>query len=103
MRELTRAEVCQVVRAKALAVGGLLELCRRHGVHISTLNNMLGGRNRWTERVLGRLDLAHIRVVERVDAEPSAVGAVKQARAYKPMWRLGDWPSRYQPAAVVGS
>lgn len=94
MREMTRAELCQLVRAKARAVGGLSELCRRQGVHVSTLSNMLHGRNRWTERVLGLLNLAHVRVVERADAEPVAVAAppLKTARAYRPMWRLGDWP-----------
>lgn len=78
MRELTRHEVCQVVRARACAVGGLSALCRQTGMHISTLSNMVHGRNRWTERA---------------DAEPVAVVAVRQARAYKPMWKLGDWPS----------
>lgn len=101
MREMTRDELCRLVRAKACAVGGLSELCRRQGVHISTLNNMLHGRNRWTERVLRLLNLAHVRVVERADAEPVAVAVVRQARAYQPMWRLGDWPSRYRAAEVV--
>ena len=98
MREMTRAELCRLVRAKAGAVGGLSELCRRQGVHLSTLSNMLYGRKRWTERVLGLLNLAHVRIVERADAEPVAV---RQARAYQPMWRLGDWPSRYRAAEVV--
>lgn len=98
MREMTHAELCQLVRAKAVAVGGLSELCRQQGVHVSTLSNMLHGRNRWTERVLGLLNLAHVRMVERADAEPVAV---RQARAYQPMWRLGDWPSRYRAAEVV--
>jgi hypothetical protein len=101
MRERTRAELCQLVRAKAVAVDGVSELCRRQGVHVSTLSNMLHGRRRWTERVLGVLNLAHVRIVERADAEPVAVSAVRQARAYQPMWRLGDWPSRYRVAEVV--
>lgn len=45
MREMTREALCQLVRAKACAVGGLSELCRRQGVHVSTLSNMLHGRN----------------------------------------------------------
>ena len=101
MRELTRAELCVMVRAKAYAVGGLAALCRLHGLHMSTLSNMLGGRNRWTERAMRLLGLEHVRIVERADAEPVAMAVVRQARTYKPMWRLGDWPSRYRAADVV--
>lgn len=101
MREMTRAELCQLVRAKAYAVGGLSALCRQTGLHLSTLSNMVHGRNLWTERALRLLGLEHVRIVERVDAEPVAVAVVRQATAYKPMWRLGDWPSRYRVAEVV--
>jgi lambda repressor-like predicted transcriptional regulator len=101
MRELTRAELCQLVRAKAYAVGGLSALCRQTGLHISTLSNMVHGRNRWTERAMRLLGLEHVRIVERADAEPVAVSVVRQARTYRPMWRLGDWPSRYRVAEVV--
>lgn len=40
MREMTRAELCQLVRAKARAVGGLSALCRQTGLHISTLEGL---------------------------------------------------------------
>lgn len=100
MREMTREQVVAQVRRMQREAGGLRALCARQGVHISTLSNMLGGRNTWTVRVLRLLGLEHVRIVERVDAEPVAEVVVRQARTYKPMWRLGDWPSRYRVTAV---
>ena len=103
MREMTREQVVRLIRKQAAACGTLRGYCARQGVHISTLSNMLGGRNRWTARVLGLLDLAHVRVVAEA-AVPAVVEPVLSAphvRPYRPMWRLGDWPSRYRPAAVV--
>jgi hypothetical protein len=103
MREMTHEALCQLIRRQARCCGSLSALARRQGVSISTLSNMLHRRNRWTARVLGLLDLAHVRVVAEA-AVPAVVEPVLSAphvRPYRPMWRLGDWPSRYRPAAVV--
>lgn len=72
--------------------GTLRQLCARHGVHISTLSNMLGGRNIWTVRVLRRLGLGDVQVVPSGEGQPVGVAAMLPERPYKPMWRLGDWP-----------
>ena len=55
----------------------------------------LGGRNRWTPKVLRLLGLEHVRVVDGVEdcVEPLTVVV---GRASRRMWRLGDWPSRYR-------
>lgn len=96
MREMTREQVVVLIRRRVAECGTLRAYCARQGVHISTLSNMLGGRNRFTPRVLRLLGLEHVRIVERVDG--AAVEPVLDApkRPYRPMWRLGDWPSRYR-------
>lgn len=90
MREMTRLQVAGLIRRKALEYRTLRAYCEAHGVHISTLSNMLGGRNQFTRRVLGLLGLEHVRIVEQAD--PAVPLPVRPARAYQPMWRLGDWP-----------
>ena len=92
---MTRGHVVAEVRRMQREAGTLRLLCARVGVHVSTLSNMLGGRNIWTVRVLRRLGLGDVRIVEQADAAVAL--PVRSARAYQPMWRLGDWPSRYQP------
>lgn len=101
MREMTREQVVGLIRRQAAQVGTLRGYCAQQGVHISTLSNMLHGRNRWTPRVLRLLGLEHVRIVARVDG--AAVEPVPDApkRAYRPMWRLGDWPSRYRVTEVA--
>lgn len=101
MREMTREQVVRLIRKQAAACGTLRALCARQGVHLSTLSNMLGGRNRFTPRVLRLLGLEHVRIVARVDG--AAVEPVPDApkRPYRKMWRLGDWPSRYRVTEVA--
>lgn len=93
---MTREQVACLVRRRVIEAGSLRGYCARQGVHISTLSNMLGGRNRWTPRVLRLLGLDHVRIVARVAG--AAVEPVPDApkRPYRPMWRLWDWPSRYR-------
>lgn len=88
MRQMTHEELCQLIRRKQYEAGGLRVLCARHGIHVSTLSNMLGGRNRWTLKVLRLLGLEHVRVMERVSVPPVKLPGTP----YRPMWRLGDWP-----------
>lgn len=95
MREMTREQVVVLIRRRVAECGTLRAYCARHGVHISTLSNMLGGRNRFTPRVLRLLGLEHVRIVARVDGSATETMLVPQRR-YRPMWRLGDWPSRYR-------
>lgn len=92
MREMTRDELVGLIRKQAVACGTLRALCARQGVHISTMSNMIHGRNRFTPRVLRLLGLGHVRIVARVE-EPATPVPVRQAPTYRPMWRLGDWPS----------
>ncbi len=89
MRQMTHGELCRLVRRKQYEAGSLRRLCEQTGCNISTLSNMLGGRNRWTPKVLCLLGLEHVRVAERVYVPPVRTAAV---RPYQPMWRLGDWP-----------
>lgn len=96
MREMTRAQVVLLVRRRIHGAGTLRAYCQRHGVHVSTLSNMLVGRNRWTPKVLRRLGLEHVRVVGRVDGRVEPLAALPTRATYRPMWRLGDWPSRYR-------
>lgn len=95
MREMTCEQVVRLIREQAAACGTLRALCRRQGVHISTLSNMLHGRNPFTPRVLRLLGLAHVRIVARVEGVEAETLLVPQ-RPYRRMWRLGDWPSRYR-------
>ena len=89
---MTRDQVVAQVRRMQREAGGLRVLCARHQVHISTLSNMLGGRNVWTVRVLRLLGLGDVQVVEGTGVA-SAINELEQrAVAYRPMWRLGDWP-----------
>lgn len=92
MREMTHDELCRLIRTMAYRAGSVSALARRQGVSISTLNNMRTGRNPWTPKVLRLLGLEHVRVAERVSVPPVRTAP---ARPYQPMWRLGDWPSRY--------
>lgn len=87
---MTREQVVRLIRKQAAACGTLRAFCARQGVHISTLSNMLAGRNRITPWVLRLLGLEDVRIVETV---PVPAG---RSRAYRPLWRLGDWPSRYR-------
>lgn len=95
MREMTREQVEALIRKKVAACGTLRALCARQGVHISTMSNMLHGRNRFTPRVLRLLGLEHVRIVD-----PASLPAVpvSPGRPHRKMWRLGDWPSRYRVA-----
>ena len=79
-------------------MGTLRGYCAQQGVHISTLSNMLHGRNRFTGRVLRLLGLEHVRIVARVEGAAVEPVPAPGGRPYRPMWRLGDWPSRYQVA-----
>ena len=87
---MTRLQVVGLIRRQALEYATLRAYCEAHRVHISTLNNMLGGRNQFTRRVLGLLGLEDVRIVEQAD--PAVPLPVRSVRAYRPMWRLGDWP-----------
>lgn len=89
MREMMREQVVGLIRKKAAACGTLRALCARQGVHISTMSNMLHGRNRFTPRVLRLLGLEHVRIV---DQAPLPVAPVASGRPHRKMWRLGDWP-----------
>lgn len=109
MRPMTREALTHMIRRNSRSAGSLSAYARRYRVNMSTLSNMLQGRNRWTPRVLSLLGLSHVRVVEAAASETGApvqerpvretLGA--RASTYVPMWRLGDWPSRYRAAAVV--
>lgn len=101
MREVTREQVVWLVRRKIAEAGTLRAYCQRQGVHVSTLSNMLGGRNRWTPKVLRLLGLEHVRVVGRVDGRVEPLAALPTRATYRPMWRLGDWPIRYRVAEVL--
>ncbi len=101
MRELTREQVVAQVRRMQREAGGLRALCARQEVHISTLSNMLGGRNRWTVRVLRLLGLGEVRVVDNAGHQ-GRLGVVTPllTKPARRMWRLGDWPSRYRVTEV---
>ena len=90
---MTREELSGLIRRKAVAYGSLRQYAAAHGVHLSTLSNMLHGRNRYTLRVLRLLGLDHVQVVARVTVEPVQDAPI---RPYRRMWSLGDWPSRYR-------
>lgn len=98
MREMTREELSGLIRRRAVAHGSLRQYAAAHGVHLSTLSNMLHGRNRFTLRVLRLLGLDHVQVVARVAVEPVPSAP---ARPYRRMWQLGDWPSRYRVTEVA--
>lgn len=89
---MTHEELCRLVRRKQYEAGTLRRLCEQTGCNISTLSNMLGGRNRWTPRMLSLLGLDHVRVVEAPSRPTSPVEPAQTIRPYIPMWRLGDWP-----------
>lgn len=95
MREMTREQVEAWVRSEAAQYGGRLSVyARRRQVPLTTLMNTLKRRHAWTPYTLRAVGLADVAVVDEVPAVP-----VRHTRPYRPMWRLGDWPSRYRVAA----
>lgn len=97
VRAMTREQVVAEVRRMQREAGGLRALCARQGVHISTLSNMLGGRNTWTVRVLRLLGLGEVQVVDNMGHQGRRVPAVPRLpQPARRMWKLGDWPSRYR-------
>lgn len=92
---MTREQVEAWVRSEAAQYGGRLSVyARRRQVPLSTLMNVLKRRHAWTPYTLRAVGLAGVAVVAEVQAAPSV--PVRHARPYRPMWRLGDWPSRYR-------
>lgn len=92
MREMTREQVEAWVRSEAAQYGGRLSVyARRRQVPLTTLMNTLKRRHAWTPYTLRAVGLADVAVVAEAPAVP-----VRHARPYRPMWRLGDWPSRYR-------
>lgn len=93
MTEMTRAEIEAWVRRGIAECGGLLAYARQQRMSPSTLENTLKRRHVWTPYTLRLVGLPGVQVV----VDPVAQAAPKPvARPYRPMWRLGDWPSRYQ-------
>lgn len=94
MREMTREQVETWVRSEAAQYGGRLSVyARRRQVPLTTLMNALKRRHAWTPYTLCAVGLEGVQVV--ADVKAVKVPA-KPVRRYRPMWQLGDWPSRYR-------
>lgn len=90
--EMTMSEIRQLIRQRAHKMGGMLALARSIGLHDSTLHNILSRKSTVGPRVLAALGLHAVSIASEGPVTTEPVEPVREARPYRPMWQLGDWP-----------
>lgn len=90
MRDMTRAQVVEVIRRGVRDAGSYRAYGARVGLEASWLSQLVNGRGSCGPHTLRQLGLAAVIVESPVAEEASA--PIRPARPYRRMWELGDWP-----------